>query len=78
MLELGKRYKWSDISNEYPDMYAVITDMEKKDGLLDTCVLVEVVPFEKKEDAIIRYTKIGKKFACRRTTYSAPNVGGLF
>ena len=55
MLEHGKVYKWDDISNEYPNMYAIITDIKRHGGTIDTCRLLEIVPFENMEETAIRY-----------------------
>ena len=78
MLELGKQYNWSDITEEYPDMYAIVTDIQSKDGMIQSCKLLEVVSYDKEEEAICKYMRKGIKFACERTTFSAPNVGVLY
>jgi len=78
MLQMGREYKWSDIVKEYPDMYAIITEVKEKDGIIDSCRLMEVVPYEQEEDAVCRYMKSDVEFSCKRTTFSAPNVGVFY
>ncbi len=58
-------------------MYAIITDIEKEDGIIRTCRLLEIVPFEREEETVIRYMDLGVDFDCVRTTFSAPGCGIL-
>ena len=78
MLEMGKVYYWDEIAEAYPDMYAIITDIEENGGIIGHCRLLEVVPFEKKEETMCKYLDLPIKFMCKRTTYKAPNMGVFF
>ena len=76
-LEMGKTYKWSVISETYPNMYVIITDIKEKGGLIQSCKLLEITSYENKEEVVHRYRKSNINFDCVRTTFSAPNVGVL-
>lgn len=78
MIEIGKRYSWKEITKEYPDMYAIITDIEKERGIIQSCKVLEIVPFEQEEETVCKYKKLGVKFNCVRTTFSAPTMGVFF
>ena len=75
MLKFGEIYNWSNIIKEYPNMYAIITDINKKDGVIQRCKLIDVVPFEKEEETVCHYIDTCMDFDCVRTTFSAPTVG---
>ena len=72
MLELGKVYDWDVISSTYPDMYAIITDIVRKNGSIIKCRLLEIVPYEKKTETVLRYRQAGIEFDCERTTFRGP------
>ena len=78
MLKHGEVYKWSEITKEYPNKYAIITEIDKKDGVIQSCKLLEIVPFEKEEETVCHYMDLGIDFDCVRTTFSAPGTGILF
>ena len=72
MLELGKVYDWDVISSTYPDMYAIITDIVRKNGSIIRCKLLEIVPYEEKTKTALHYRQTGIEFACERTTFRGP------
>jgi hypothetical protein len=74
-MDNDKLYKWSDIALEYPDKWAIITDIKEKDGMIETCKLISICTQDEKAELIKKYKKQGLKFECERTTFSAPNVG---
>ncbi|MBQ9609475.1 MAG: hypothetical protein IJV15_08545 [Lachnospiraceae bacterium] len=76
-LEMGKVYKWSLISATYPNMYAIITDVKEKGGLIQSCKLLEITTYENKEKVVHEYKNSDINFDCVRTTFSAPNMGAL-
>lgn len=76
-LVAGNVYSWESISLAYPNKYAIITDVERDKGVILKCKLLEVVPYSKKTETVLRYMDSGISFDCVRTTYSAPNVGVL-
>lgn len=77
MLELGKVYKWTEIEQEYPNLWVCITDVKEVDEAIDTCRLLDVCTFENKSDYMKKYASMGIEFECQRTTFKAPNVGML-
>lgn len=77
-LETGKVYDWSVISTVYPNMYAIITDVQEEDGLIKRCKLLEIVSYEQEEQVVCRYMDLGIDFDCVRTTFAAPNMGVLY
>lgn len=78
MLELGKTYRWSDITEKYPNMYAIITDVIRKNEMIQSCKLLKIVPYEQEEETVCHYMDLGIDFDCVRTTFSAPNMGVFY
>lgn len=76
-IEQNKTYKWSDITSAYPNMWAIITDIKEKNGLIYTCKVLNICTQDEKAELIMKYKKAGLKFECERTTFSAPNMGVL-
>lgn len=78
MLESDKIYNWNDIVNSYPNMWAFITDIEEDDdGMIQSCRLLAICSYEKKENYVVQFMEQGIDFDCVRTTFSAPNMGVL-
>lgn len=73
MLEYGKKYRWKDIEKTYPDMYAIITNVKRKNYEIESCTLLEIVTFEEANATIDKYQKLGISYECRRTTFNEPN-----
>ena len=78
MLKYGEIYKWDEIVKEYPNMYAIITDVTRKHGTVQSCKLLKIVPYEKEEETVCYYMDLGIDFDCERTTFSAPDMMGVF
>lgn len=76
-LEYGKRYKWSDVQEQYPDQWVFMKDIEKKAGAIDSFIFLYICPHKDK----VKYMKLlrdsGISYKCERTTFSMPNVGVL-
>ena len=51
---------------------------EKKGTVIRTCRLLEVVPYEKESETVLKYRKMKVKFDCVRTTFKGPNMGVFF
>lgn len=68
MLELNKRYAWSDIVKENPSKYVVITDVKRKNGEIIDCKLLDVCSKEEKHLYRQKYTGSGIFFEIQRTT----------
>lgn len=77
MLEYNKVYTWDEIVKNYPNMYAIITDVVKEHEEIKRCKLLEIVSFEDEEKTCHEYKKAGRHFDCVRTTFSVPSVGVL-
>ena len=77
VLEMNKVYTWDEISSTYPDMYAIITDIERKDGAIVRCRLLDICTFEDESKYIEKYLKEGIRFGSERTTFLAPTMGTL-
>lgn len=76
-MSTNKIYKWSDIQAVYPNMWAIITDVKEKDGMIITCRVLCICTQNEKANIIKKYKSAGLKFECERTTFSAPNMGVL-
>ena len=77
MLQMGKKYAWSEIVEAYPDKWAFITDVKMKDGEILTCKLLAVCNAEERYMYVRQYLKDKIKFECERTTFNGPNIGVL-
>ena len=75
MIENGKVYQWEEITKAYPNMYAIITDVARKDEMIQSCRVLKIVPYEQEEETVCYYMDSGIDFDCVRTTFSAPNMG---
>lgn len=76
-IDQNKVYKWADIALEFPNKWAIITDVKEKDGLIYTCKVLNICTQDEKAKLIKMYKETGIKFECERTTFSAPNMGVL-
>ncbi len=78
MIETGKVYKWKEIAKEYPNMYAIITDVKRKNEMIQSCKLLKIVPYKERSKTVCYYMDLGIDFDCVRTTFSAPTMGVFY
>lgn len=78
MLEMGKRYKWKQISETYPNMWAIITDIKETDwGGIDSCKLLAIATNDTKMNYLDYFYGKGLSVADVRTTFKMPSGGML-
>ena len=75
MQNINKTYEWTDIAKKYPNMWAFITDVKEKNGVIKKCRLLVICSFEERDSVEEDFIKKGKP--CVRTTFSIPNMGVL-
>ena len=77
MVRIGEVNKWSDVVKEYPKMSVIVTDVERDfKGDIDTCKVMEVVPFENETETVAKWLKGDRRFGCYRTYYPDYIFGG--
>ena len=74
-IDTGKRMKWSEIAEKYPDKWAIITDIKYVNGEINECIFFEAVSFEELDNTIQKYDR---KIDFLRTTDNMPNAVELF
>ena len=72
---MGKIYKWAEIVSNYPDLWVIITDVNKRNGEILSCKLLDVCSFKDRPSYTKHYLDLGIKFRCVRTTSNVPTVG---
>ncbi len=70
----GKRMKWSEIVEKYPDMWAIVTGIKYVNGKVNECIFFEAVKFEELDTTILKYDS---NIDFLRTTDNMPNTGVL-
>ena len=76
-LEYGKRYKWAEIQDQYPDQWVFMKDITMKSGAIDSFVFLYVCPHKDKVKYMNLLRNEGIVYKCKRTTFAMPNVGVL-
>ncbi|MCM1135207.1 MAG: hypothetical protein NC400_06480 [Clostridium sp.] len=76
-LKLNQIYNWSEIVKEYPDLWAIITDIKEEDGEIVSCKLLDVCKSGERATYMKKYINLDMELRCERTTFNAPNVGIL-
>lgn len=77
-LELNKVYKWEQIVKEYPDMYAFISDIKRKNGEIEECRLLDICKFGETHIYTKKYINSKVRFSCQRTTDKLTDIGVMF
>ena len=75
MLELNQIYSWKEIVDQYPDKYAVVTDIVRTDGEIKTCKLLAICSKEEKYFYYNKYLGAEIEFQIVRTTWKGPTIG---
>ena len=75
MLQLNQTYTWNEITTTYPNKWAIITNVKKKNGEIDTCKLLAICNQSDRHIYVKKYLEQDIKFECERTTFNAPNIG---
>ena len=67
---------WSEITREYPDQWAFISNVKRNDDdeIIDF-KLLKVCPKSEKSKWLKYYMQGTERFECIRTTFNAPSTG---
>lgn len=77
VLKLNNVYTWKEITETYPDLWAIVTDVKEDNGEIESCRLLAVCTKDDKHKYIKKYLNSNIKFECHRTVFKAPNIGML-
>jgi hypothetical protein len=75
--EFNKYYSFDEISEAYPNKWAILTDVIEKNGEIIRCKLLDICTISDLHIYRQKYKEQGIIVDCMRTTPTAPNVGVL-
>ena len=76
-LKYGEEYSWKDIAAAYPGMWLFMTDVAKKNGVIDRFRFLALCDHNQKASYMKKFRLDGIPYECERTTFAAPNLGVL-
>ena len=77
MLEMNKTYDCDYIGKVCPDKWAIVTDVKRKAGAIETVKLLAIVNHGEEPDYLGKYLDNGIECEAIRTTENVPSLGSL-
>ena len=71
-ISLNKTCNWPSIEEQYPNMWAFITEVKEQDGNIIRCKVLDLCTYDERAVLEKKYKDSGISFDCVATTYSVP------